>query len=125
MPGRLEDGDEGEDPVDQGAGVGDQRLLAVHGQSGDEELGGGNAAPEHGHTRQCDTRHTPESRHSHDTDRQKANDSRTLHQKTATHVSAIPATPLKIDTVTILIDKRPTTPGLAVRTDGHDRKTLG
>ena len=51
MSGRLEDSDESEDTVDEGTGVGDQRLLAVHGQSGDEELGGGNATPGYSHAR--------------------------------------------------------------------------
>nr|CAD7414780.1 unnamed protein product [Timema poppensis] len=36
----LKDGDESEDTVEQGAGVRDQKLLVIHGQGRDEQLGG-------------------------------------------------------------------------------------
>ena len=42
----LEDGDEGEDGVEHGAGVGHQQLLFVHVERGYEQLGGGERAPE-------------------------------------------------------------------------------
>lgn len=32
-------------PIEKSTGIGHQELLAVHGQGGDEDLGGGEAAP--------------------------------------------------------------------------------
>ena len=45
---QLEHGDEGKHGVDQGAGVCHQGLLVMHGERGDEELGGRPRAPQDG-----------------------------------------------------------------------------
>ena len=52
-----EDGDEGEDTVEESAGVRHQQLLALHLQGRDEDLGGGEAAPTDDERRDDDTHH--------------------------------------------------------------------
>jgi hypothetical protein len=48
----LENGYKGKDSVQQGTGIGHQRLLVLHEESRDEELGSGQAAPHNSHTSQ-------------------------------------------------------------------------
>ena len=43
----LKDGDEGEDGIEHGAGVGHQQLLLLHVEAGHEQLGGRQRAPDH------------------------------------------------------------------------------
>lgn len=54
-----EDGDEGEDTVEQGAGVCHQQLLALHLQGRDEDLGRREAAPADDDRRDDYSHHTP------------------------------------------------------------------
>lgn len=40
-----EDSEQSKHPIEKSAGIGHQELLALHSQGGDEDLGGGEAAP--------------------------------------------------------------------------------
>ena len=44
---RLKDGDEGEDGIEHGAGVGHEQLLLLHVEAGHEQLGRRQRAPDH------------------------------------------------------------------------------
>lgn len=55
----LENGDKSEDAVEQGARIGHQWLLVIHGQGCNEQLGGRQAAPGNSQASQHEPRQAP------------------------------------------------------------------